>query len=776
MKCILLAGGSGGSKWPLSRKNYPIQFAEIREGRSIFQENIARHLPYCDEFYIFTNRKYEHIVKGQLEVFQELKYKLFLESEAINTTLPIIIGLMYAGKRENVLVIGCNSIYSGEGFRECIMEGIELLKNSVCVLFGMPVTEKSTSIGYIKYIENDVELFMEKPSVKLIDNLMESGDWLCNTGKYIINVERFLEVLKNEFSIIYNNAKNAYMDCSEHNGDINIPQGYKTKILNDSFERCIISNLSNAKVIPLRNVEWNIINSWQSIEKSIKADALSDVVKKDCNNVTIINNADNKLVVANGISDTVIVNTDDAIYIEGKAAVEDIKGFFHGNDYQDYDYINYNNSRYRAWGKYKVLNKGYGYIIKEVIIYPGKEMSLHKHRYRSEHWAVVEGTVEITIDNNIANYKPNTSVFVPEGSYHRIANRTNKNIVIIETEIGKYINEGDIISKNYMSENYTNYKPVKLKPIFKDYLWGGTKLRDEWNKDCDWDIIAESWELSTHKAGNSIIDSGMFEGMPFGEYINKYGNDVVGWKCKAFNEFPILIKLIDSKQPLSVQVHPDDDFAMSVENEYGKNEMWYIIDCDKDSFIYCGFNKKITASEFIECIKNKTITDVLNKIKVKKGESYFIPAGTVHAIGKGILICEIQQNSNSTYRIYDYDRKDKNGNTRELHIEKAVKVVNFDKYTQCLDSSKEVCDDYGNKYKNLCACKYFDVSVMEINEKAEICVDRSSFMSLVTVEGEGSICVEKEEYLMKKGDTFFIPAGIGNISIKGYCKVILTHI
>ncbi len=771
MKCILLAGGFGGSLWPLSRKDYPIQFAEICDGRSAFQENIARHLPYCDEFYIFTNYKYEYIVRGQLNIFQMLKYKLFLEEEAVNTTLPVILGLMYA-KNENVLVLGCSSIYSGDGFRESFAEGIKAVSNSPCVMFGMPVEAYDENIGYINYNKDNVNMFLEKPDKEKICELFKKGSWMANTGKYLINTIRFLNLIKMDFSDIYNNVNKVYTECRTEDDKIIIPVGYKTDILNLSFEKNILSSLKNTKVIGLKNVECSVINNWRSVEKVIREEARTDIVKQNCDNVTVINNAENKLVVANGIKNTIIVNTDDAIYIEGESTVSDVKTFFvnHEDEYREYIYDN--NFKYRSWGKYTVIRKSAGYVVKEVILYPGREMNLHKHEHRSEHWAVVEGTAEITIDDEVALYKENTSIFVPKGSYHKIANNTERNVVIIEIEIGENITESDIVSRNYVAKKSDKFEIMKMKPIFKDYIWGGTRLRDKFGKSCDWSVIAESWELSTHKSGSSIIDSGRFKGMQFSDFINEFGDKVVGWKCKAFSSFPILIKFIDSKKPLSIQVHPNDEFAMKNENEYGKNEMWYIVDCDEKAFIYCGFNRDISVEEFNERLKNKTLTQVLNKIPVKKGETYFIPAGTVHAICEGMLICEVQQNSNSTYRIYDYDRKDKDGNSRELHIDKALQVINFNKYVPYQNETAQVVD----MVKNICSCKYFDVSIADIQGEREFYVDASSFYGIVVIEGQGFISDNNIEITFKKGDTMFVPAASGSIGIFGHCKVIIAHI
>ena len=217
-------------------------------------------------------------------------------------------------------------------------------------------------------------------------------------------------------------------------------------------------------------------------------------------------------------------------------------------------------------------------------------------------------------------------------------------------------------------EKNINMKPIKLAPAFKDYLWGGTKLKTEFDKKSDLQKVAESWELSTHKDGQSIVANGEFKGLTLSEYIEKNGRECIGKNAMAFEFFPILIKFIDAADNLSVQVHPSDEYALSNEGEYGKTEMWYVLDCEKDAFLYYGLNREITKEEFAERIKENMLLEVLNKVKVNKGDVFFINSGTIHAIGKGIVICEIQQNSNTTYRVYDYDRRDKNGNTRELHV------------------------------------------------------------------------------------------------------------
>ena len=314
-------------------------------------------------------------------------------------------------------------------------------------------------------------------------------------------------------------------------------------------------------------------------------------------------------------------------------------------------------------------------------------------------------------------------------------------------------------------------KPIKLSPAFKDYLWGGTKLRTEFNKNCDFEKVAESWELSTHKDGQSVVLGGEYGGLKLSEYVDKAGKGVLGTNAEKFEYFPILIKLIDAKDSLSIQVHPSDEYALKVEGEYGKTEMWYIVDCEEDAYLYYGFNRDITPEEFKERIENNTVLEVLNRVDVKKGDVFFIESGTVHAIGAGIVICEIQQNSNTTYRVYDYDRRDKNGNPRELHIDKAVEVSNTKKAPK-LDGGK-VLDD---GLTLLADCKYFKVLKAEISGRKEFTADEKSFNSVIILDGEGKLCCRGEELAVKKGDSVFVPANLGEYVIDGDCTAIISMV
>lgn len=309
-------------------------------------------------------------------------------------------------------------------------------------------------------------------------------------------------------------------------------------------------------------------------------------------------------------------------------------------------------------------------------------------------------------------------------------------------------------------------KPVKLLPAFKDYLWGGERLKKEFNKKTDMDIVAESWELSTHKDGQSIVATGKYKGMLFGDYIKNNPYDVIGKKAREFEFFPILIKFIDAKDNLSIQVHPDDKYSLRVNGEYGKTEMWYILDCEENSYLYYGFNKKISKKEFKERIENNTLLEVLNKVNVKKGDVFFIEAGTVHAICKGIVICEIQQNSNTTYRVYDYNRKSADGKPRELHIEKALEVSKTEPGREFKKGNDNV----------LASCKYFTVEKYDITDELEIDITLDSFKSIIITEGSGSIICEGEKIDFIRGDSIFIPSQDFKVKIKGICEIIVSYV
>ncbi|WP_099205460.1 type I phosphomannose isomerase catalytic subunit [Scatolibacter rhodanostii] len=315
----------------------------------------------------------------------------------------------------------------------------------------------------------------------------------------------------------------------------------------------------------------------------------------------------------------------------------------------------------------------------------------------------------------------------------------------------------------------------KLKPACKDYLWGGTRLKEQYGKVSDMTPLAETWELSAHPDGESVVSGGEFDGLTFSQYIEKCGNQVLGTRAEAFAKFPVLIKFIDAKQALSIQVHPSDEFALEIEGEYGKTEMWYVMDCEEGAYLYFGVNQEISKEDFCRRINNNTVTEVLNKVPVKKGDVFFIESGTIHAIGAGILICEIQQNSNMTYRVYDYARRDAQGNLRELHIEKALAVSKLSP-SQANQWDDTLHQSGDAKHKLLAECKYFTTEHYTCDGATTIEAKDETFVSLVILEGKGEIISQGEKISFQKGDSLFIPAGEGNVTIEGQCEWIQTTI
>lgn len=311
---------------------------------------------------------------------------------------------------------------------------------------------------------------------------------------------------------------------------------------------------------------------------------------------------------------------------------------------------------------------------------------------------------------------------------------------------------------------------LKLRAVCKDYIWGGEKLGKEYGKSSEGAVIAESWELSCHKDGESIVENTEYAGFTLKSYIEKAGKSALGTNAERFSDFPLLIKLIDARDNLSLQVHPDDKFALANENEYGKTEMWYILDCEEGAELIYGVKKKLTREEFRERIMNNTVFEAVNRVKVKKGDVFFIEAGTLHGIGKGIVIAEIQQNSNTTYRVYDYGRVGTDGKPRPLHIEKALEVTSL---VPCKRKSAERARKIPGGRKTLLAShEYFNVNLLELSGSAVLKADETSFNSVLVIDGEG----ELDGIKAKKGDSFFIPAGYGEYGWSGAGKLILTDI
>lgn len=315
-------------------------------------------------------------------------------------------------------------------------------------------------------------------------------------------------------------------------------------------------------------------------------------------------------------------------------------------------------------------------------------------------------------------------------------------------------------------------RPFELIPPIKDYIWGGTKLREQYGKESALERLAESWELSCHRDGVSVISGGEYDGMTLPEFIGAHP-EALGRNCGRFADFPVLIKLIDARNDLSVQVHPDDEYALRVEGEYGKTEVWYIVDCDEGAELIYGFAEETDTETFRKAIEEGTLLDIVNRVPVKKGDVFFIRAGTLHAIGKGILIAEIQQSSNTTYRVYDYGRLGADGKPRELHIDKALDVTECKPPTVKYGQPQRI-NMAGMWRTPIAECEYFFAEKYDIFRSLTV-GSPDTFTHLLFLGGKAEIMYGGECVIhAKKGSSVFVPAGTDTCDIKGKCTVIIT--
>ena len=312
--------------------------------------------------------------------------------------------------------------------------------------------------------------------------------------------------------------------------------------------------------------------------------------------------------------------------------------------------------------------------------------------------------------------------------------------------------------------------PFLLHPASKDYLWGGTRLNDDFAKHVASDVVAETWECSTHPDGVSIAASGEWIGTPLDEILRAHP-EYLGEHARGCSDLPVLVKLIDAKEKLSVQVHPDDEFARANENgQNGKTEMWYVMDADPDSRIAYGLHHTIGREQFLNAVADGTVEKYLQMVPVRRNDLFFIPPGTVHAIGAGCLIAEIQQRSNLTYRLYDYNRTDRNGNTRLLHLEKGLAVANLSAMPEPRQPMRLLRYSGGTASELLCRCQYFQVERVLVNteQRREMAAFRpsgESFEVFLFLNGCGTMFCRDSMLQFFKGDCVFVPAGASEIRL-----------
>ncbi len=306
--------------------------------------------------------------------------------------------------------------------------------------------------------------------------------------------------------------------------------------------------------------------------------------------------------------------------------------------------------------------------------------------------------------------------------------------------------------------------PLTFEPQYFEKIWGGNRLKLLFDKKIPSSNIGESWEISSFEDAVSVVSNGFLKNNSLNELIMVYMGDLVGESIyeKYGDEFPLLIKFIDANDILSLQVHPNDEVAKELHKAYGKTEMWYVVHAEPESYIYLGFNKDTSQEEFVHHLDNGTLEEILNKVPVKAGDVFFIPAGRIHAIGAGIVLAEIQQTSDITYRVYDWNRLDKNGNPRELHIEEALQVIDY----TALNEPYVFCQITDNQLSSLVSCPYFTTNIVRITKPFERDYDLfDSFKVYIFTKGKGKLIAQDSKENYSSGSVFLIPASIQQLSI-----------
>lgn len=319
-------------------------------------------------------------------------------------------------------------------------------------------------------------------------------------------------------------------------------------------------------------------------------------------------------------------------------------------------------------------------------------------------------------------------------------------------------------------------KPLKFNALLKSTLWGGDKIIPFKNLDIQQENVGESWEISGVKDNETIVADGPYAGKKLNELVEELKGKLVGEdNYQRFgNEFPLLIKFIDARQDLSIQVHPTDEIAKMQGKERGKTEMWYLMDSDKDATLLCGLKKKITPEEYAQMVENDTIVDAIDRYEVKEGDCFFLPAGRIHAIGTGCFLAEIQQTSDVTYRIYDFKRKDKNGNYRQLHTKEAAECINYNVESNYRTEYTPV----KNQGVSLVQCPYFNTAVYDLNEPMTIDYSElDSFVILIGIKGNATITDnEGNTFTLQAGESVLVPATTETLKVDGKIKFLETYV
>lgn len=772
MKCLILAGGRGERLWPLSRKNYPKQFIQVENNHSVFQDTVARNMPFCDEFIIVTSYEYRFIIENQMKAFQGISYYCIYEEIPRRTMAPIVLSCLGLQPSEYVFVTSSDIfIEADNSYRDAILKARDYASSGNIAVFGKEEKAFNSRYGYISGIKEDgsVDNFIEKPT----DVSMLGDSFYRNLGMIVFRVGDFIQQIRKILPDEYKMYSEVFSKKKFENGDVVYGSDLFEKLEPLSVERSVLEKTSVLKAV-VSSFNWNELTDIEDLAlMGFKTSGVS--VIHNSNGAVAINNTPDRALVINDLDDVVVVNTEDAVYVGRKGESSSMKTILRDNE-DIKPFAKRGTINYRQWGYFNELDKDTDYYIRRVFVMPGKTIYKHKHEARTENWTILKGKALVTLNDENCVVENQTNIEINAGVLHQISNIGDDVLEFIDTTFGQNVTADENLPRLVADIKESDLgvqgdRVLKLRPIFKDYLWGGDRLKTEYGLKCDYDKVAEAWLMSAHPEGQSVVSNGRHRGMYFGKYINTVGKQILGWKCSPLSSFPLLSKLIDARDDLSIQVHPDDDYAMVNENQYGKNEMWYVMDAAPGAGLYVGFNRDVTPEEVEKAVMDGTILELLNFFPTKKGDVFFIPAGTVHAIGKGNLICEIQQSSTCTYRLYDYDRTDKYGNKRELHIKKALDV---------LDCSKYEPQSFAGEDNVVCRCKYFETLVYEVDatgsEPLIIPGDDSKFESLICTEGSLKVVVGSSSVEIKAGESCFVPATSHSIKLSGKGTLVLSRV
>lgn len=767
MKCIVLAGGAGNRLWPLSRINYPKQFVNLKNGHSLFQETIVRNMPFCDEFWIFAASAYRTIVEGQLLPLQGVQFRCFCEEMPRKTAPALALAAVLANSEEDLLVVSTDNLITGD-YKTAVADARAGAAAGKLVCLGVLPAGSNPGYGFLGRRKDGTVEYHAPHSVGEAGELMERG-CLWDTGILVGRAGTFVQEMETCCPALLQGAQvcreRLELSSRLQSGEsfIRLSAGAVRGMPAVGFGPALTA-VSGKAVLQRADFCWTRMVNLSSLVEYYGGQDQGSCVQTGCRDTAILNLTENRFVAASGLQNILVVNTPDAVYVADRNHLEDMKTVIQADDSPYERYFEEGSTYYAAWGIKETLARGQGYQVKKLTLYPGRGLSNHSHAHRSEHWSVVAGVATVLLEGHEKRLARGQSLLVAAGQPHRLMNRECENLILVETSIGDSLPRVNDPDQQLLPLQEQRPEPVRLLPACKDYIWGGVRLRSLFGKQSEQEPLAECWELSAHEAGQSRIAAGACAGMPFGQYLEILGRTAWGWKCQNYEKFPLLIKFIDAKEKLSIQVHPDDDYALCNEEEYGKNEMWYIVEARPDACLWCGFNRPVTREELRRRVQDGTLPEVLNRIPVTKGDTMMIPAGTVHAIGAGVVICEVQQSSNVTYRLYDYGRRDKTGALRPLHLEKALDVLNLE---PGLPEKGNARRETGEEI--LCQCKYFTVERMQDqNGLLQLVGQEASFTALVFLQGSGRLQAnDGEAQPYRAGDTFFVPAGNTRLTVTG---------